>query len=228
MARLFGTDGVRGVANQDLTAELALGLGSAAARRLGSVGGHARRIAVVGRDPRASSEMLEAAVIAGVTSEGRRRTARRRPAHPGGGIPDPRVRRRLRRDDLGVAQPDAGQRHQDLRARRPQARRRRRGPHRRAGHPGSREPADRCGHRPRRRRRGRAGPLPAPRRQGAYHPARRPHRRRRLRTRRRVDRRAAGVPRGGRERHCDQRRAQRAEHQRRLRVHTHGAGCRRP
>ncbi len=70
MARLFGTDGVRGVANQDLTAELALGLGSAAARRLGSVGGHARRIAVVGRDPRASSEMLEAAVIAGVTSEG--------------------------------------------------------------------------------------------------------------------------------------------------------------
>ncbi len=70
MARLFGTDGVRGVANQDLTAELALALGSAAARRLGSVGGHARRVAVVGRDPRASSEMLEAAVIAGVTSEG--------------------------------------------------------------------------------------------------------------------------------------------------------------
>src|ERR1700752_4826410 len=70
MARLFGTDGVRGVANQDLTAELALGLGSAAARRLGSVGGHARRIAVVGRDPRASSEMLEAAVIAGLTREG--------------------------------------------------------------------------------------------------------------------------------------------------------------
>jgi phosphoglucosamine mutase len=70
VTRLFGTDGVRGVANQDLTAELALGLGSAAARRLGTLGGHARRIAVVGRDPRASSEMLEAAVIAGVTSEG--------------------------------------------------------------------------------------------------------------------------------------------------------------
>ena len=70
MGRLFGTDGVRGVANQDLTAELALALGSAAARRLGSVGGHARRVAVVGRDPRASSEMLEAAVIAGLTSEG--------------------------------------------------------------------------------------------------------------------------------------------------------------
>jgi phosphoglucosamine mutase len=70
MARLFGTDGVRGVANQDLTAELALALGSAAARRLVTAGGHARRVAVVGRDPRASGEMLEAAVIAGLTSEG--------------------------------------------------------------------------------------------------------------------------------------------------------------
>ncbi|MGB8405349.1 MAG: phosphoglucosamine mutase [Mycobacterium sp.] len=70
MARLFGTDGVRGVANRDLTAELALGLGSAAARRLGATGGTGRRVAVVGRDPRASGEMLEAAVIAGITSEG--------------------------------------------------------------------------------------------------------------------------------------------------------------
>jgi phosphoglucosamine mutase len=70
MARLFGTDGVRGVANQDLTAELALALGSAAARRLASSGPTRRRVAVVGRDPRASSEMLEAAVIAGLTSEG--------------------------------------------------------------------------------------------------------------------------------------------------------------
>ncbi|WP_280833612.1 phosphoglucosamine mutase [Mycolicibacterium frederiksbergense] len=70
MGRLFGTDGVRGVANRDLTAELAVALGSAAARRLGNSTGHARRIAVVGRDPRASSEMLEAAVIAGITSEG--------------------------------------------------------------------------------------------------------------------------------------------------------------
>jgi phosphoglucosamine mutase len=70
MARLFGTDGVRGVANRDLTAELALALGSAAARRLGSAGQSRRRVAVVGRDPRASGEMLEAAVIAGLTSEG--------------------------------------------------------------------------------------------------------------------------------------------------------------
>lgn len=80
MGRLFGTDGVRGVANRELTAELALALGSAAAR-LGTHGGRersdlgmsehrARRLAVVGRDPRASGEMLEAAVIAGLTSEG--------------------------------------------------------------------------------------------------------------------------------------------------------------
>ncbi|MGK2879409.1 MAG: phosphoglucosamine mutase [Mycobacterium sp.] len=70
MGRLFGTDGVRGVANQELTAELALAIGSAAARRLVRPGTSQRRVAVVGRDPRASGEMLEAAVIAGITSEG--------------------------------------------------------------------------------------------------------------------------------------------------------------
>jgi phosphoglucosamine mutase len=70
MGRLFGTDGVRGLANGDLTAELALALGSAAARRLARSGPARRRVAVVGRDPRASGEMLEAAVIAGLTSEG--------------------------------------------------------------------------------------------------------------------------------------------------------------
>ncbi|MBV8967293.1 MAG: phosphoglucosamine mutase, partial [Mycobacteriaceae bacterium] len=68
MGRLFGTDGVRGVANRELTAELALAVGSASARRLAATLG--RRVAVIGRDPRASGEMLEAAVIAGVTSEG--------------------------------------------------------------------------------------------------------------------------------------------------------------
>jgi phosphoglucosamine mutase len=70
MGRLFGTDGVRGVANRELTAELALALGSAAARRLASPGQPGRHIAVIGRDPRASGEMLEAAVIAGLTSQG--------------------------------------------------------------------------------------------------------------------------------------------------------------
>lgn len=70
MGRLFGTDGVRGVANRELTAELALALGAAAARRLARPEGAHRRVAVVGRDPRASGEMLEAAVVAGLTSEG--------------------------------------------------------------------------------------------------------------------------------------------------------------
>ena len=70
MGRLFGTDGVRGVANRELTAELALALGAAAARRLTDPRSGRRRVAVVGREPRASGEMLEAAVIAGLTSAG--------------------------------------------------------------------------------------------------------------------------------------------------------------
>ncbi|MEY3407540.1 MAG: hypothetical protein RL038_601, partial [Actinomycetota bacterium] len=72
MARLFGTDGVRGLANKDLTAELALNLSVAAAHVLADAGefaGH-RPIAVVGRDPRASGEFLEAAVVAGLASAG--------------------------------------------------------------------------------------------------------------------------------------------------------------
>lgn len=70
MGRLFGTDGVRGVANLELTAELALALGAAAARHLASGSAPGRRVAVIGRDPRASGEMLEAAVISGLTSQG--------------------------------------------------------------------------------------------------------------------------------------------------------------
>jgi phosphoglucosamine mutase len=72
MARLFGTDGVRGLANRDLTAELALDLSIAAAHVLaerGTFAGH-RPKAVVGRDPRASGEFLEAAVSAGLASAG--------------------------------------------------------------------------------------------------------------------------------------------------------------
>jgi phosphoglucosamine mutase len=72
VGRLFGTDGVRGVANADLTAELALGLSVAAAHVLAEAGtfeGH-RPVAVVGRDPRASGEFLEAAVVAGLASAG--------------------------------------------------------------------------------------------------------------------------------------------------------------
>jgi phosphoglucosamine mutase len=71
MGRLFGTDGVRGVANVDLTAELALKLAAGAGRVLGrhrSAPG--RGVAIVGRDPRASGEFLEAAVVAGLAGSG--------------------------------------------------------------------------------------------------------------------------------------------------------------
>ncbi|WP_313556736.1 phosphoglucosamine mutase [Miniimonas arenae] len=79
MARIFGTDGVRGLANRDVTPELALGLGVAAARVLaahrgdlegsGSSPSHRAR-AVVGRDGRASGEFLSAALAAGLASAG--------------------------------------------------------------------------------------------------------------------------------------------------------------
>src|SRR6516162_654973 len=94
-SRLFGTDGVRGVAGQDLTARLALDLSAAAAAVLGGAvrggavrggavrggavrgaavrraaapgeGAAGRPVAVVGRDSRASGEFLEAAVVAGL------------------------------------------------------------------------------------------------------------------------------------------------------------------
>ncbi|MGY1708064.1 phosphoglucosamine mutase [Geodermatophilus sp. SYSU D00758] len=70
MGRLFGTDGVRGRANADLTPELALAVARAAAGVLADRGGTQRPVAVVGRDPRASGEMLEAAVVAGLASAG--------------------------------------------------------------------------------------------------------------------------------------------------------------
>ena len=72
MERLFGTDGIRGIANRDLTPHLALDLSIAAARVLGEADGFAGRrpVAVVGRDPRASGEFLSAAVVAGLAAAG--------------------------------------------------------------------------------------------------------------------------------------------------------------
>jgi phosphoglucosamine mutase len=72
LPRLFGTDGVRGLANGDLTAELALDLSVSAAHVLserGTFEGH-RPVAVVGRDTRISGQFLEAAVVAGLMSAG--------------------------------------------------------------------------------------------------------------------------------------------------------------
>jgi phosphoglucosamine mutase len=87
MGRLFGTDGVRGIAGRDLTARLAMDLAVAGAGVLSGTGPAAagpspagaatdgrapgrRPVAVVGRDPRTSGEFLEAAVVAGLASSG--------------------------------------------------------------------------------------------------------------------------------------------------------------
>jgi phosphoglucosamine mutase len=72
MARLFGTDGVRGLANQDVTADLALRIAQAGARVLGAEArSEGRRpVAVVARDPRQSGDFIAAAVSAGFASSG--------------------------------------------------------------------------------------------------------------------------------------------------------------
>ena len=69
---LFGTDGIRGLANHDLTAELALDVAVAAAHILVESSSNAdhQPTAIVGQDSRASGEFLEAAVVAGLTSAG--------------------------------------------------------------------------------------------------------------------------------------------------------------
>ncbi|MBV8246583.1 MAG: phosphoglucosamine mutase [Candidatus Eremiobacteraeota bacterium] len=70
MSRIFGTDGVRGVANADLTPELAFKIGRAGAAELAKSSDRHVPI-VVGRDTRVSGTMLEAAIVAGITSVGR-------------------------------------------------------------------------------------------------------------------------------------------------------------
>jgi phosphoglucosamine mutase len=74
MGKLFGTDGVRGVAGHDLDAHLAMNVAAAAASVLGraatSANGSPKALAVVGRDPRASGEFLESAVVAGLAERG--------------------------------------------------------------------------------------------------------------------------------------------------------------
>ena len=69
-SRLFGTDGVRGLANGLLTAQLATSLAVAAAQVLSSPTSQRRPRAIVGRDPRASGEFLQAAIAAGLASAG--------------------------------------------------------------------------------------------------------------------------------------------------------------
>ncbi|MBS5481119.1 MAG: phosphoglucosamine mutase, partial [Clostridiales bacterium] len=69
MGRLFGTDGARGVANTELTCEQAMAIGRAAAMVLIETK-HGRPRVVIGKDTRASSDMLEAALAAGFCSVG--------------------------------------------------------------------------------------------------------------------------------------------------------------
>jgi phosphoglucosamine mutase len=72
MGKLFGTDGVRGIANRDLTPELAFRIGQAAAYHLGKQGAaqEVRNKIIIGRDTRISGGMLEAALAAGICSMG--------------------------------------------------------------------------------------------------------------------------------------------------------------
>src|SRR3954471_18032632 len=97
MARtLFGTDGVRGIAGQFLTAELAMALARAATARVADMVAHAPKALII-RDTRESGDMLEAAVAAGVAAAGGE-------ALIGGGLPAPGVPLLMRRHglDLGV------------------------------------------------------------------------------------------------------------------------------
>lgn len=69
MGKLFGTDGVRGVANTELTCETAMAAGRAVARTFAGAEGRRPKV-VIGKDPRRSSDMLEAALVAGCCSAG--------------------------------------------------------------------------------------------------------------------------------------------------------------
>ena len=69
MGRLFGTDGARGVANTELTSELAMQIGRAAAEVLITADGKRPKV-LIGKDTRASGDMLEAALSAGLCSVG--------------------------------------------------------------------------------------------------------------------------------------------------------------
>lgn len=96
MARLFGTDGVRGVANTELTCELAYRLGQAAAVFLG-------KNIVVGKDTRLSGDMLESALAAGIMSAGGTELSVGIIPTPGGRAARARAARRRRCGDLSFA-----------------------------------------------------------------------------------------------------------------------------
>ena len=70
MGRLFGTDGIRGIANQSLTREMAMEIGAAAAMVLSGINARRRPVFVIGSDTRISSDMLALSAAAGLCSVG--------------------------------------------------------------------------------------------------------------------------------------------------------------
>ena len=215
----FGTDGVRGVANTDLTASFALDLGRAAARVLGG------SEAVVGGDTRLSTAMLEAAFVAGLASEGV-------VVHRLGVVPTPVVAfEAARRDCLGAMisashNPYQRQRHQAVRPRRHEAARRGRGSASRPTSSPCRRPTGDPA--PARRRRGQPGlPRPRPRRARGPPARRAAHRRRRRQRRGQRARRRRCSRATGADVVVIHDRARRPQHQRRLRGHRHRVAGRR-
>ena len=121
MARkLFGTDGVRGVAGEELSAELALALGRSASSR---AQGERPRVLVI-RDTRESGEMLQCALAAGASEAGADTLLAGVLPTPAAPAADRPLRLRPGGRDLGLPQPLPRQRHQVLRRRRLQAQRR--------------------------------------------------------------------------------------------------------
>ena len=102
--RYFGTDGIRGRANQfPMTAEVAMKVGMAAGMSF-QRGNHRHRV-VIGKDTRLSGYMLENALVAGFSAVGMDVFLLGPIPTPGGGHADALAARGSRRDDLGLAQP---------------------------------------------------------------------------------------------------------------------------
>ena len=126
MGRLFGTDGVRGIAGTELTADLARGLGRAAVPVLAATAGH-RPCSCRGRDPRESGMWLEEALVEGIHEAGGDVVLAGVEPTPAVAFLTIDTRSRRGRRHLRLPQPARVQRHQVLRRRRDEAARRHRG-----------------------------------------------------------------------------------------------------
>ena len=106
MGRLFGTDGARGIAVTELTCELAMNIGRAAAIVLTKQKTHKGKARIlIGKDTRISSDILESALIAGITSVGADvELLGVVPTPPRRSLSCKILRSRRRRDDLSLAQ----------------------------------------------------------------------------------------------------------------------------